>query len=78
MTAPKIVKGELRAYIRWQGRWRHVYITSSADQTTILGETVRILNFKLSKKSKDIFQAEKNKFSEKKPAVRGGRKGVEA
>lgn len=78
MPTPKIVKGELRAYIHWQGRWRHVYITSSADQTTLLGETVRILNFKLSKRSKEIFQAEKYKFSQKKLTVRSGKKGVAA
>lgn len=70
MTIRKIVNGELRAYIHWAGRWRHVYIHSSQDQTTLMGDTVRILNFTLTKKSKDILQAEKSKFQQKKPTVR--------
>lgn len=78
MTVRKIVNGELRAYIHWAGRWRHVYILSSVDQTTILGDTVRILNFKLTKKSKDILQAEKTKFSQKKPASRTQKRGIGA
>ena len=79
MTAPKIIKGEpLRAYIHWQGRWRHVYITSSADQTTLIGEPVRILNFKLTKASKELLSAEKTKFHKQKPAERSGKKGVAA
>ena len=78
MTAPKIIKGELRAYIKWQGRWRHVYILSSQDQTTIMGEVVRVLNFKLSKKSKDTFQAEKSKFEKKKPATRSQKRSIAA
>lgn len=78
MTVRKIVNGELRAYIHWAGRWRHVYILSSIDQTTILGETVRIINFKLTKKSKDILQAEKIKFQQKKPASRTQKRSIGA
>lgn len=79
MTKPKIIKGDpLRGYINWEGRWRHVYIIGSVDQTTILGETVRMLLFRLTSKSKDVLQAEKTKFQKKKPTARSARKGVEA
>ena len=79
MPKPKIIKGDpLRGYINWEGRWRHVYIIGSVDQTTILGETVRMLLFRLTSKSKDVLQAEKTKFQKKKPTVRSARKGVEA
>lgn len=70
MTIRKIVNGELRAYIQWDGRWRHVYIISSQDQATITGETVRMINFKLSKRGKDMLSAEKSKFHQKKPTAR--------
>lgn len=78
MTAPKTVKGELRAYIHWDGRWCHVYIMGSYDQMVLDGETVRMLYFKLTKNTKQTHAAEKKKFYKKKPAVRGGRKGVSA
>ena len=78
MTAPKKIKGELRAYINWGGRWRHVYILGSYDQTTIIGEPVRMLYFKLSKSSKDVLAAEKSKFHKKKPTTYVGKKGVAA
>lgn len=77
MGAPKQIKGEpLRAYIYWAGRWRHVYIHCSYDQQTSLGETVRMLYFKLTKNSRDLLAAEKTKFHKQKPAERGGKKGV--
>lgn len=71
MGAPKQIKGEpLRAYIHWGGRWRHVYIHGSYDQTTPVGEPVRMLYFKLTKASKELLSAEKTKFQQKKPATR--------
>lgn len=70
MTIRKVVNGELRAYINWNGRWCHVYIMGSYDQTTLVGEPVRMLYFKLSKASKDILSAEKAKFHKKKPVTR--------
>lgn len=73
MTIRRIVNGELRAYIRWGGRWHHVYIMGSYDQTVLVGEPVRMLYFKLTKNSKDILAAEKSKFEKKRPAPR--RKG---
>lgn len=77
MPKPKIIKGDpLRAYIHWGGRLRHVYIRGSYDQTTMLGETIRMLYFKLTKTSKELLAAEKSKFHKQKPAERGGRKGV--
>jgi hypothetical protein len=79
MPKPKIIKGDpLRAYIKWEGRWRHVYVHGSYDQSTILGDTVRMLYFKLTKNSKELLAAEKTKFEKKKPTVRSARKGVEA
>lgn len=79
MTAPKQIKGEpLRAYIYWEGRWRHVYISGSYDQTTLVGEPIRMLYFKLTKASKELLEAEKSKFHKQKPAERSGKKGVAA
>lgn len=70
MTIRKVINGELRAYIQLDSVWRHVYILGSYDQQTILGETVRMLYFKLTKASKDILSAEKSKFQKKRPVTR--------
>jgi len=78
MPLRRIVNGELRGYIYWNGRWRHVYISGSYDQTTLIGEPVRMLYFKLTKASKELLAAEKTKFHKEKPTVRGGKKGVAA
>lgn len=79
MTAPKHIKGEpLRAYIHWEGQWRHVYIHGSYDQTTPVGEPVRMLYFKLTKASKDLLSAEKTKFQKKKPTVHNQKRGIGA
>ena len=78
MTVRKIVNGDLRAYIHWEGRWRHVYILGSYDQTTLIGEPVRMLYFKLTKASKDLLSAEKSKFQQKKPATRSQKRGEAA
>lgn len=78
MPAPKAIKGEpLRAYIHWEGRWRHVYIHGSYDQQTINGEAVRILYFKLTKASRNLLAAEKSKFQKRRPTARSTRKGVQ-
>ena len=79
MVAPKHIKGDpLRAYIHWEGRWRHVYIHGSYDQNILIGEPGRMLYFKLTKASKELLSAEKTKFHKQKPAERGGKKGVAA
>lgn len=79
MTSPKHIKGDpLRGYINWEGRWRHVYISGSYDQSTILGETVRMLYFKLTKNSKELLAAEKTKFHKKKPTVRNQKRSTGA
>ena len=70
MALRRVVNGELRAYIYWKKRWCHVYIMGSYDQTTLIGEPVRMLYFKLSKSSREILAAEKAKFHKKKPAGR--------
>lgn len=69
MTQRKVVNGELRAYIQWEGRWRHVYIQGSYDQQTLLGDSVRMIYFKLTKASKDTLSAEKSKFQKKRPVT---------
>ncbi len=69
---------ELKAYIQWNGRWRNVYILSSFDQMTLLGEPVRMVEFKLTKRDKETHTAEKSKFHEKKPVMQNTKKGVAA
>jgi hypothetical protein len=61
--------GELRAYILWNGRWCHVYIISGYDQMQLVGDPVKMLEFKLSKKSKETLAAEKIKFHKRKPSA---------
>lgn len=78
MTIRRVINGELRGYINWSGRWCHVYILGSYDQTTLLGKPVRMLYFKLTKASKDILSAEKSKFHKKKPATHSQKRGIEA
>lgn len=79
MTTPKHIKGDpLRAYIHWEGRWRHVYVHGSYDQGTLIGEPVRMLYFKLTKNSKDLLAAEKSKFEKKKPATRSQKRSTGA
>lgn len=69
---------ELRAYIHWDNRWRHVYIISSYDQMNLLVAPVRMIQFKLSKRSKITYESEKLNFHKNKPIVRSGKKGVAA
>jgi hypothetical protein len=78
MTIRKVVNGELRGYIQHNGRWCYVYIMGSYDQTTLIGEPVRMLYFKLTKSSKDILSAEKSKFQKKRPATRSQKRSAEA
>jgi hypothetical protein len=70
--------GELKAFIQWNGRWRNVYIISSFDQMSLLGEPVRMIEFKLTKRDKETHVSEKINFHKNKPAVQSGRKGVAA
>lgn len=74
----KIINGELRAYIRLNQQWRHVYLISSYDQETLLGDRVRMINFKLRKGGAEILSAEKSKFHQKKPRTYGRKNGIEA
>lgn len=78
MTIRKVINGELRGYIQIEKTWRHVYILGSYDQTTLIGEPVRMLYFKLTKSSKDILSAEKSKFHKKKPVTRSQKRSVGA
>lgn len=60
-------KGEFRQYIHWEGMWRHVYIVSTHIQTTLLGEDQKMVDFKLSKKTKVVHSAERERFFKDKP-----------
>lgn len=60
-------KREFRQYIEWEGRWRHVYIVSTYYQTTILGEDVKMVEFKLTKNSRTTHSAERSAFHDRKP-----------
>lgn len=59
---------ELRAYILWEGLWRHVYILSGYDQMALIGDPVKMLEFKLSLKTKISYSAPKTSFHQKKPS----------
>jgi hypothetical protein len=67
MTEIKVVEGELRAYLRYKGRWCHVYILSSSPQLSLTGEETKMISYKLTKNSRDILMAEKSKFYQYKP-----------
>ena len=60
-------KGEFRRYIEWEGRWRHVYVVSTHYQQTLIGEPVKMVEFKLTKNSKTTYAAERSRFFEQKP-----------
>lgn len=61
-------KAELRAFIYWEGLWRHVYILSGYDQMSLIGEPEKMLEFKLSLKTKISYAAPKTHFHQKKPS----------
>lgn len=56
-----------RAYIRWGNVWRHVYIYRSYEQTTLIGEPVKMLEFRLSKNTKISYSAELKQFRKTRP-----------
>lgn len=74
----RLLRTELRAYINWQGRWRHVYILGSMDQVTIFGSKTRMLRFKTSKLSKETHMAEKTLFHQNRPSSNRRNKGIAA
>lgn len=63
-------KGEFRRYIEWEGRWRHVYVVSTHFQTRMFEPPVKMVEFKLSKNSKVVHAAERERFFETKPRKR--------
>lgn len=68
MTDIRKPKAELRAYIYWGKVWRHVYIISGYDQQSLLGDPVKMLEFKLSLRTKITYSAEKSLFHRTPPA----------
>lgn len=78
MTIRRVVNGELRGFINWNGRWCNAYIMGSYDQMVLDGDAVRMLYFKLTKNSKDILSAEKSKFQKRRPATRSQKRGESA
>jgi hypothetical protein len=67
--------GELRGYIFWEGRWCHVYIISGFDQMVLVGEPVKMFEFKLSKNAKTTHAAERIKFHKKRPSTGSTKRG---
>lgn len=61
---------ELRAYLQLNKTWHHVYILSGFDQQNLLGEPVKMIEYKLTKTSTKSALAEKSKFHKTKPATR--------
>lgn len=70
--------GELRAYIHWQNKWRHVYIIAGYDQMNLLGEPVKMIQFRLNKREKTTHESEKINFHKTKPVQSTMKKGVAA
>lgn len=60
--------GIFRRYIKWNDRWRHVYVVSTHWQETIIGEPVKMVEFKLTKNSKTTHSAERGHFYKHKPS----------
>jgi hypothetical protein len=69
---------EMRAYIHWDNRWRHVYIIAGYDQMNLLGEPVKMIQFRTSKRGKTTYSSEKINFHKTKPAQSTMKKGVAA
>lgn len=68
MAIRRTASGELRAYIKVGGTWRHVYILGGYDQTALVGDPVRMLEFKLSKSTRLSHIAPKSSFRLDKPS----------
>lgn len=76
MTEINKPKGTFRRYIKWNGRWRHVYVVSTHFQLTITGEKIKTVEFKLSKNSRTVHAAERDRFFTEKPRVRKNTEGL--
>lgn len=69
-------KGIFRRYIEWNGRWRHVYVVSAHFQLRMFEPPVKMAEFKLSKSSKTIHAAERERFFEHKPRKQKENSGI--
>lgn len=76
MTEIQKPKGEFRRYIEWNGRWRYVYVVSAHFQTRMFEPLVKMVEFKLTKSSKVIYAAERERFFEHKPRKQKENSGI--
>lgn len=60
-----------RAYVKHNGSWRHVYIVNEFYQKTIMGTDERMIEFKLSEKTRTTHAAPAHKFQAEKPQKEG-------
>ena len=70
MSNVQIPKGEFRRYIEWEGRWRHVYVVSTHFQQRLFDEPMKMVDFKLTKNSRTVHTAERDRFHTEKPKKR--------
>lgn len=51
-----------RAYLLWNGQYKHIYLIGKSVQTTILGEDVELVQFRLTLNTKVSYSVEANKL----------------
>jgi hypothetical protein len=56
-----------RAYLKFEGRWCHVYILNRYEQMTLSGRTVAMATVKLVKNSKETYDVEARRLEAKRP-----------
>lgn len=76
MSNVQIPKGEFRRYIEWEGRWRHVYVVSTHYQTRMFEPPMKMVDFKLTKNSRTVHTAERDRFYTEKPKKRKNIEGI--
>lgn len=65
-----------RAYIYWGNVWRHVHVLRTYDQQTLLGDPVKMLEFRLSKNTKVSYSAEIGSFHKNRPKAYKPKSGL--
>lgn len=61
-----------RAYLLWNDQYKHIYLIGKAVQTTILGEDVEMVTFRLTPGAQISYSVEADKLLTSKPKIRKG------
>lgn len=62
-----MTKDSPRAYLLWNGQYKHIYLIGKSVQTTILGEDVEMVTFRLTPGTKISYSVEAKQLLTDKP-----------